>query len=347
MKVLSFIVPLYKSAKWLEKCLFSILNQDIPESEMEIICVNDGSPDNSAEMAREIGKKHSCIIVLDQENQGPSGARNNGMRHATGKYLCFVDPDDYVEPNVYGKLVLQMEDENLDMLRFNYQIVDEDYKPVEKRVFEKQFDYSPKLMSGAEFLATRLDIACNIWRYMYRREIITKNEIWCFTGDYYDDTPWLPLVLLKAERMNICDTVVYDYLVRADSLVKTKASTNLIRKSDGAVLLLKYLEGELKELKSEGVNECTVYGVRCTDERWKEGVIAWYKMTEAFTVIGLLTNIGASLFATRKDYLCKLQELDLFPLSAYRADSKIKNKIRIANIHPMLLIWLIHLRNFR
>lgn len=330
MKTLSFIVPLYNSAQWLEKCLFSVLKQDISEEEMEIICVNDGSPDNSADIAREIGKKHPCIIVLDQENQGPSGARNNGMRHATGKYLCFVDPDDYVEPNVYGKLVQQMEEENLDMLRFNYQIVDEDYKPVEKRPFEKVFDYTPKLMSGAEFLATRLDIACNIWRYMYRREIITENGIWCFTGDYYDDTPWLPLVLLKAERMNCCDTVVYDYLERSDSLVKTKNPKMMKRKSDGVILLLKYLEDERKKILD---------GILLVEEKWRVGINAWYKMIEAHAVISLLTDVAVALYGERKEYIYQLRELDIFPIN----NKSIKAKI--ANLSPRLLVFLIHLKN--
>lgn len=335
MKKLSFIVPLYNSAKWLEKCLYSVLNQDIPEEEMEIICVNDGSPDNSAEIAREIGKKHPCIIVLDQENQGPSGARNNGMRHATGKYLCFVDPDDYVEPNVYGKLVKQMEDEKLDMLRFNYQIVDEEYKPVEKREFEKRFDYSPKLMSGAEYLATRLDIACNIWRYMYRREIITENGIWCFTGDYYDDTPWLPLVLLHAERMNICDTVVYDYLERADSLVKTKNPKMMKRRTDGFLLLLKYLEDERKSI---------VDGRLLIDEKWKEGVIRWYKIVEEHSVITMLTEIGVYHWKEREDYLGQLNQMNLFPLLVTK-NARLKYKIILANISPRLLVWMVHYRN--
>lgn len=337
MKKLSFIVPLYNSSKWLEKCLLSILNQDIPEEEMEVICINDGSPDDSAAIAREYKKEYpNTIVVLDQENQGPSGARNNGMRHATGKYLCFVDPDDYVEPNVYGKLVQQMEVEQLDMLRFNYQIVDEEYKPVDKREFEKQFDYTPKLMSGSEFIATRLDIACNIWRYMYRREIITENGIWCFTGDYYDDTPWLPLVLMQAERMNICDTVAYNYLERSDSLVKTKQSTMQIRKTDGVVLLLKYLEDERMKVED---------GVLKVEGTWKEEVIAWYKRMEAHSVVTLLTSLGTALFALRKDYVQKLQDLNVFPLSTSNVDKKLLHKIRIANVSPMLLIWFIHLKN--
>lgn len=333
---LSFIVPLYNSAKWLEKCLFSILNQDIPESEMEIICVNDGSPDNSAEIARKIGKKHPSIIVIDQPNQGPSGARNTGMKAATGKYLCFVDPDDYVESNVYGKLIQQMEDEQLDMLRFNHQNVNEDYLPIDKPAFEKAFDYSPKLMSGAEFIATRLDITCNIWRYMYRREIITKNKIWCFTGDYYDDTPWLPLVLLKAERMNVCNTVVYNYLERADSLVKTTNSTMMIRKSDGVILLLKYLEQEIADIQS---------GKLFVSDDWREGVIAWYKRMEAHSVVSLLTNIGTTLFAIRNNYVQKLKELQVFPLCTTSTNKKTLRKIRIANISPYLLIWLVHFKH--
>ena len=337
MKTLSFIIPLYNSAQWLRKCLDSVLNQDISLEQMEVICVNDGGPDNSADIAREYIKAYpDTFVVLDQENQGPSGARNNGMRHATGKYLCFVDPDDYVEPNVYGRLVKQMEDENLDMLRFNYQSVDENYQPVNKPVFEKKFDYSPKLMSGAEFIATRLNLACNIWRYIYRREIITENGIWCFTGDYYDDTPWLPLVLMQAERMNICDTVVYDYMERSDSLVKTKNPKMMKRKADGVVLLLKYLEDERKSI---------VDGRLSVGEKWKEGVIAWYKMVEAHAVIGLLTNIGTALFSDREAYLKQLKALRIFPLSDYKATNKASRKIRVANISPMVLIWLIRLKN--
>lgn len=337
MKTLSFIIPLYNSAKWLRKCLDSVLNQDIPLEQMEVICVNDGSPDNSAAIACEYNKEYpNTIVVLEQENQGPSGARNTGMKHATGKYLAFVDPDDYVEPNVYGKLVQQMEDENLDMLRFNYQIIDEEYKQVEKREFEKRFDYSPKLMSGAEFMATRLDIACNIWRYLYRREMITKNNIWCFTGDYYDDTPWLPLVLLKAQRMNICDTVVYDYMERSDSLVKTKNPRMMKRKSDGVVLLLKYLEDERQKVESE---ECEV------ESNWRKGVIEWYRRIEAHSVISLLTNIGVALFSERYGYLHRLRQFKIFPLSTDLDDKKIVRKVRLVNISPLLLIWLIRLVN--
>ena len=326
MKVLSFIIPLYNSAQWLEKCLYSVLNQDIPESDMEIICVNDGSPDNSAEMAREIAKEHPSIMVIDQENQGPSGARNNGMRHATGKYLCFVDPDDYVEPNVYGGLIKQMEEQQLDMLRFDYQIVDENYNLVPKRPFELKFDYTPQLMTGTEFLINRLDIACNIWRYIYRTDIITKNNIWCYTGDYYDDTPWLPLVLMKAERMNICNTVVYDYLERSDSLVNAKSPRAVQRKIDGGLMLLEILTEQLQSITDVGVR-------------------SWYDAIIAHATSSLLTLVGIYKYANRNQYLKRLKQLNLFPLSTCKTEKKAQRKIRTINLCPQLFLLLVHLKN--
>lgn len=327
MKKISCIIPLYNSSLWLEKCLHSVLNQDIPEVEMEIICVNDGSPDNSAELAREIAKEHPCIIVINQENQGPSGARNTGMRHATGKYLCFVDPDDFVEPNVYGGLIQQMEDEQLDMLRFDYQIVDENYNLVPKRPFELEFDYTPQLMTGTEFLTNRLDIACNIWRYIYRTDIITENNIWCYTGDYYDDTPWLPLVLMKAERMNICSTIVYNYLERSDSLVNSNSPRAVQRKIDGSFMLLDLLLGEMNNIEDEGI-------------------LRWYNMILAHIITSLLTLIALYKYGQRKYFITKIKQYDLYPLCyLYRTSKKNKRKMRIINLSPMLYIQLVHWKN--
>lgn len=324
-KTLSFIIPLYNSAQWLEKCLYSVLNQDIPESEMEIICVNDGSPDNSTDIAREIANGHPSIIIIDQENQGPSGARNTGMRHATGKYLCFVDPDDYIEPNVYGGLIKQMEEQQLDMLRFDYQVVNEHYEIIPKRPFELKFDYTPQLMTGTQFLSERLDIACNIWRYIYRTDIIIKNDIWCYVGDYYDDTPWLPLVLMKAERMNICNTVVYDYLERSDSLVNAKSPRAVQRKIDGGLMLLEILTDQLKSITDVGVR-------------------SWYDRMISHSVVSLMTLIGAYQYDKRKEYIQQLNKWHIFPLMKH-SGNKQSTKVRLLNFSPRLFLWLLHIKN--
>ena len=317
---------MYNSSAWLEKCLYSVLNQDIPEQEVEIICVNDGSPDNSADLAREIAKEHPSIIVLDQENQGPSGARNTGLRAATGKYLCFVDPDDFVQSMVYGGLVQQMEEEQLDMLRFDYQVVNEHYEIIPKRPFEYKFDYTPQLMTGTQFLSERLDIACNIWRYIYRREIITENNIWCFVGDYYDDTPWLPLVLMKAERLNICDKVVYNYLERSNSLVNAETPKVVQRKIDGGFMLLELLKGQLNTIEEFAVRK-------------------WYDMMIAHATVTLLTLIGIFQFSQRKIYIKCLKQVQVLPLSHHKAEKKMLRNIQWINRSVDLFLFLIYLKN--
>lgn len=347
-KVLSIIIPLYNSAKWLPKCLDSVLNQDVAEEDLEIICVNDGSPDDSEQIATRYQADHpSSIVVLSQDNQGPSGARNNGMKNATGKYLCFVDPDDYVEPNVFGGLLKKMEEQQLDMLRFDYRIVDEGCQPVEKRDFELTFDYSPCVMSGAEFLANRLDIACNIWRYFYRTDIIVKNQIWCFTGDYFDDTPWLPLVLLKANRIGICDSVVYVYQERGDSLVKTNNPKTVKRKNDGCLLLIRLLQEEMREIQGVETHypNMKTLSSECLEGPVRDKIVLWYEKMIAHTALSLMTNAAVHEPESIHVYLDQLRELKVFPLSQYGMSSGNKRKIRLLNRCPVLIMRLIQLKN--
>lgn len=344
-KILSVIIPLYNSAQWVEKCLDSVLNQDIPVEQMEIICINDGSPDNSADIVRDKSEEvrskngYSPIVVLEQENQGPSGARNNGMRHATGKYLMFVDPDDYVEPNTFGGLIEQMEREQLDMLRFNFNTVDEYDTVLPVRGDDAAFDYTPELMTGAEFLANRLGIGCNIWRYVYRTEIITKNEIWCYTGDYFDDTPWLPLVLLKAERMNVVDTIVYDYLERSDGLVKATNPRTIQRKIDGHVLLQKYLIDGLERLEDASQE------ARGDRQRVIAGVKNWYKKMIAFSVVKWMNLVAIYQYENNREAICRLKSNGLLPLNFTKLDRKMQRHACMINISPRMYVDLLHLKN--
>ena len=106
--LLSVIVPVYNTAPWLRRCLDSICAQTY--TNLEILCVNDGSTDNSAELLAEYAARDSRIKVIHQENAGVSVARNAGLDTATGEYVTFVDADDWLEPDAYGKILPCMED---------------------------------------------------------------------------------------------------------------------------------------------------------------------------------------------------------------------------------------------
>ena len=103
---LSIVVPIYKVEPYLRKCVDSLLNQDLPTEDYEIILVDDGSPDCCGEICDEYASKYGNIRVIHRENGGLSAARNSGIEIAQGKYIQFVDSDDYLEPNVLKTLVV-------------------------------------------------------------------------------------------------------------------------------------------------------------------------------------------------------------------------------------------------
>lgn len=114
-KLLSVIVPVYKVEPYLHRCVDSIRNQTYKN--LQIILVDDGSPDNCGKICDEYAELDARIIVVHQENRGLSGARNTGLRYAKGEYVAFVDSDDWIAPTMYETLVRMIERNDLDMAR--------------------------------------------------------------------------------------------------------------------------------------------------------------------------------------------------------------------------------------
>lgn len=307
----------------------SLINQDIPGDSYEIILVDDGSTDNSLELANSyLDEKlnHPSwpeIRICSHLNKGLAGARNTGVDAAIGEYLCFVDPDDYIEENSLASLLQQMDDEQLDMLRFNYQKITEDGQNVADIDMEASFDYSSHIMTGIEFMADKLTTTCYVWAYIYRLEIIKKSNVRFIEGCYFDDVPWLPRVLQKVERIN-CTSVRHQYyLQRNGSLVRTIHREAILRKVNGLLELICIL--------IEQINEADAM------------VRLWYKMMLSHICVSILSSIAIYDYPNCNTYLKKIQIL--FPLSLHKSPSKIKRKIRMINLCPRLFLWLVHVKN--
>ncbi|MEQ8534337.1 MAG: glycosyltransferase family 2 protein [Imperialibacter sp.] len=121
---LSIIVPVYNVEEYLERCVRSLEDQDLAKEEYEIIVVNDGSPDNSKQLIEKLQTEFSNIILIDQENQGVSMARNNAIERATGEYILPIDPDDYVLPNTLAHLYNKAHTLQVDVLFAGFEIFD-------------------------------------------------------------------------------------------------------------------------------------------------------------------------------------------------------------------------------
>ena len=325
-KVLSIIVPLYNSEVFLPKCVESLLHQDIPLDDYEIILVNDGSPDGSKALAEDYASKYSNIVVLSQENKGTSGARNTGLRYATGKYVFFVDPDDYILENSLRVVLEKMEEESLDVLRFGYTEVDEQYRPTKSCKHPEIPDYSSAIMDGPTFMAKRLGVACYVWTFIFRTAIIKDNGIYFIEGDYFDDTPWLPRVLMKAERVDSIDIKRHFYLIRSNSLVQSQSEKTIQRKIDGQEFLIK----ELNRQKST-----------CGNTNAEK----WYNRMITHCVVTLLSIVSSNRYGSRDQYISFIKSEKVLPLSIGKSVFSRMVKPVIINLSPELFCWMLHQRN--
>ncbi|MCQ2053295.1 MAG: glycosyltransferase [archaeon] len=324
MLKLSIITTLYNSAPYMCRCVDSLIEQDLQKDEYEIILVNDASPDNSLEIAESYAKKHGNIHVLSYTvNKGLAGARQFGTDAAQGEFMCYVDPDDYIKPNSLNHLLKKMEEENLDILRFNYQMVDENYTFIDKPKAAQLIDYSPLAMDGKEFLCKRLGYGCYVWAYIYRSKIIKDNDIKFCQGDYFDDATWLPKVLCAAKRVDTIDEARYFYLQRQGSLVNTMTDEATKSKLNGQLVL-----------------------VRKLSEQWMfQKDIVWYKEMVSRLTMSMLTDVACRFYEQRGKFISELRKNNVFPIRSSKIPAKARIKYWLINISPELFCTLVHFSN--
>jgi glycosyltransferase involved in cell wall biosynthesis len=202
MKRLSIIVPIYNIEPYVERCLRSLEVQDISRDDYEIICINDGSPDNSRRVVECLQKEFDNIILIDQENQGVSRARNNGIDKACGKYLLFIDADDYVDTNSFSRILKNVDEHEAQVSFLSFSILNEDETINERSLYPK--DTSQKYIGIEAYFKAR-GISSNVPDRMtgvlFERDFINKNYL-RFLPDvpYLEDGEFIARVLCLAER---------------------------------------------------------------------------------------------------------------------------------------------------
>ena len=214
MPKVSVIIPVYNVEKYLEECLQSVCKQTLKE--IEIICINDGSTDNSRQILKDFAKKDKRIVLIEQENRGVSIARNNGLRAAKGKYIAFVDSDDMVEPDFFEKLYLAAEKYNVDIAAGGYKSMNQKGKIKTTSKFSK----TGKITDATKRLEALLYIAY-IWNKLYKKELIINNQIYFPEHRTYEDMFWTPAVAIKAQSVCTVPNTFYIYRYNENSITNT------------------------------------------------------------------------------------------------------------------------------
>lgn len=169
-ELVSVIIPVYQAEEYIERCINSILNQTYKN--LDIIFVNDGSTDRSVEIITEYAQKDERVRLLHQENKGAGAARNKGIEAAKGKYIGFVDSDDWIEPDMYEYLVKILEREKADIAACDFVSTDKMQTKIENDVTEKLIMMSKKELMEFFLRMHGEKSFYAVWNMLYKREII-------------------------------------------------------------------------------------------------------------------------------------------------------------------------------
>ena len=243
---LSFIVPFYNVEPYIEECIRSLYDQDIPHEEYEVICVDDCSPDGSRAIVERLRKEYPTLkLLIHTANKRQGGARNTGMKVAQGKYIWFVDSDDYIKPNCLKNLLELAEKEDLDILDFDF---DADYS---KQPFRKNVEsYEMGPCSGADYVFSQRQGRWS-WRCVcvgggiIKRTLI--SDMLFREKMQHEDNDYALMMYARAKRVHHIPEKPYYYRVVSDSTVRHKTTLTQI---DYNIQLLHAYTGMYDELKS-------------------------------------------------------------------------------------------------
>lgn len=251
---LSIIVPIYNVEQYVRACIESIYQQDLDEDRFEVILVNDGTKDRSMEVIADIIQQHKNIVVINQENQGLSVARNNGIAIAKGEYILMHDSDDLlIEGSLKPLLQTAMESKAdlavADFVKMNDQ-------EIVAGPLSKHLDTS-HLEETSGYQLYQRDFThntCYVWHTLYRTDFIRQNNITFIPGIYYEDIPFTTECLLKAGK---CIRAHYPLNIyrRRGASISDVASFNMRHAQDFTTSIiraweLRKMEGLSPDIKS-------------------------------------------------------------------------------------------------
>ena len=236
----------------------------------------------------------------------------------------FVDSDDYIEPDVLPILMTQINREQLDALRINYQnvrLTDEGYYEVFNpykypHIVDKRSDVVP----GEQYLNERMGYGCYAMQFIVRRTMVPL-----FTkGLHFEDVEWLPRMLLAVNRVNATQLVVYNYLIRSGSISHVVGNKEKVKKN---------------------VGDCMTIISRYNSYIAEHPACSWLRNMQCSMVVSALANVAQFLYEDRHEYISRLQFMGVFPLSIANQGRTYCRKARLLNVSPELAVKILHFKN--
>ena len=287
--LLSIIVPVYGVEKYINECLDTLLSQDVPSEEYEIICIDDGSPDDCGKIIDEYVDKYSNVIAVHKENGGLSSARNAGIPHIKGDYVWFVDSDDFVCENTFKGLFEAIKEKNYpDILSFKALEVDDGADTSAYRNGKIEDDGLSELHKDW------------LWTWLIKTDVLLKSKV-LFNEKvlFVEDDVFQTLLYQSVKRQEYYDCVIYYYRQRAGSILHKPMTLKVVDRKIESF-------GEVFRL----VNEYDFF--------------EYHRETVYNQVVQIIDYLMKQPKSVRKTYVEKLKAAGLFPLPKYETEKSKK-----------------------
>lgn len=313
---LSVIIPTYNLENYIALTLDSCLRQNIPTDEYEIICINDGSSDRSAEIISEYAKKYANVKSFSQLNAGVSVARNKGIEIAQGRYIWFVDGDDLIADNCLASILSIVEDNNLDIFNIEMQSVSRrDFFSTEAC----DCNVCPDGEDVLSFMVSKGGTGGGVWRSIYKTDLLKENDLHFSQNiKYSEDVLFGFKALIEAERCAKTDSVFYHYYQREGSAMH---SSNHLKHIESMYLLA----GEYQKIADE-------------EEKWRDVSLSKKNFAIKALLFGLVQNADVKL---AKEWIAKLRSEKLYPFPFLWGSlrNNVTTKQAIINYSSFLFPW--------
>lgn len=235
--LITVVIPIYNVEKYLERCIKSIINQTYKN--IEILLVNDGSPDDSKEIMEKYKENDKRIKCFYKKNGGLSDTRNYAINIASGKYICFIDGDDYIENTFVEKLYNKIIEDKSDLAWCNFNLVNDDGK------------YDEIIINDKNIYDFEMPSACN---KLYNVDIFKKNNIYFPVGIWYEDLATTPRILFSTNKISWVNEGLYNYYFNDKSITNTYSIKVL-----DSIKAVKIVDSYVKEKKINNVEDKVEY----------------------------------------------------------------------------------------
>ena len=292
---LSIIVPIYNREKFLPRCLDSLLRQGMEVGEYEIICVNDGSLDNSATILAEYEARVPEIIkVITQENRGVGEARNTGMKVAIGEYIAFVDSDDYVVDNGFAYLCKHFLEGKPDVLTFGYKILDYDDINSQEDVLVGKVLFEG---DGVEWYNSNKGVP-EVCTKLYRRDYLIRHNLY-FENVLSEDLLFNFQVFRRNPHVIKTDMFIYRYMMdNKDSIMRTTNRDRIYALMDGQVHAMSVMSTYFQEDETPMAKGVKIYMYELLKFVYKEAYHVHLPLREWKHYMGKIRKLGVNTFSS-------------------------------------------------